>query len=376
LLLTAFSVKLTAQILPPMANPSLSIGSPDYKVIRVMAALPDGSIVIGGHFTTINGLSRTNIAKLASDGTLDANWNPAADGEVVALAADANGKVFVGGSFQNIGGANHPFLAKLSGSGAGILDTSWNPSANNPSVGALAVDASGNVYASPGLNIAKLSGGTGEADASWTPQAPNSSVDSIAIDTDGSVYIIGGFTMIGTQNRNHLAKLSSSGTLDASWNPAADNWVYSLALDASGHVYVGGAFANIGGKARNYVAKLSGSGTGTADANWNPSASYQVRALAVDANDRNVYVGGYFSTIGGQTRNGVAKLRTTGTGATDHYWNPNPKGSVLVGGLATAASGNVFVSGGSGDGFTIIGGQARDDIAAFDQIFADGVESN
>src|SRR6185436_14957600 len=106
------------------------------------------------------------------------------------------------------------------------------------------------------------------------------------------------------------------------WNPNTNSDVYALALDGIGNVYVGGAFSTIGGQNRSRIAKLSTSGAGAADATWDPNADSSVIALVLDGIG-NVYVGGSFSTIGGQSRNNIAKVSTSGAGAADATWDPN-----------------------------------------------------
>jgi hypothetical protein len=59
-----------------------------------------------------------------------------------------------------------------------------------------------------------------------------------------------------------------------SWDPNADNTVLSLAVSGS-TVYVGGAFSSIGGQTRNRIAALDAS-TGAA-MSWNPNASNSVK---------------------------------------------------------------------------------------------------
>ena len=157
---------------------------------------------------------------------------------------------------------------------------------------------------------------------------------------------------IGGQNRNRIAKLSSTGTgaADPSWNPSANGTAVNALAVSGGDVYVGGDFTQIGGQSRNNIAKLSTTGTGAADASWSPDASGGVHALAVSGGD--VYAGGYFSSIGGQSRNRIAKLSSTGTGAADPSWNPGAAGSVR----ALAVSGGDVYAGGD---LAQIGGQAR-----------------
>src|SRR5882724_2728415 len=59
---------------------------PNNEVWRV-ALQPDGKMVIGGSFTTVNGTARSRIARLNSDGSLDSSFNPyaGANAEVADL---------------------------------------------------------------------------------------------------------------------------------------------------------------------------------------------------------------------------------------------------------------------------------------------------
>ena len=90
-----------------------------------------------------------------------------------------------------------------------------------------------------------------------------------------------GFTTVGGQTRNNIARLDAVTGLADSWNPDAAvglNGVYSMALQADGKVVVGSASAIIGGQTRNCIARLDGV-TGLADS-FDPNASnivYQSR---------------------------------------------------------------------------------------------------
>jgi hypothetical protein len=68
---------------------------------------------------------------------------------------------------------------------------------------------------------------------------------------------------------------------------------------------VGGWFTSIGGQARNYIARLNADGT--VDPGFNPDVSSYANSIAVQA-DGKILVGGAFDSIGGQDRNYIARL--------------------------------------------------------------------
>ena len=83
-------------------------------------------------------------------------------------------------------------------------------------------------------------------------------------------------------------------------------------VQADGKILVGGNFTSIGGQTRNRIARLDAT-TGLADS-FNPNANDDVHAIAVQA-DGKILAGGFFASIGGQTRNRIARLdATTGFG--------------------------------------------------------------
>ena len=74
---------------------------------------------------------------------------------------------------------------------------------------------------------------------------PNDNVTSIAVQADGKILIGGSFTTLygpSGLTRNHIARLSPEGTVDTTFNPNADNYVYSIAVQADGKILVGGWF--------------------------------------------------------------------------------------------------------------------------------------
>jgi uncharacterized delta-60 repeat protein len=78
---------------------------------------PDGRILIGGHFSTATGAVRNGIARLSADGSLDGSFTPgtAADHLVASLALQPDGNVLLGGHFTAVNGAVRPYIARLYG---------------------------------------------------------------------------------------------------------------------------------------------------------------------------------------------------------------------------------------------------------------------
>src|SRR3954469_15812568 len=85
-------VLLAATISAVRAQSALDGFDPNANgVIRVVALQADGKILLGGDFTSLspNGgaaVTRNRIARLNSDGTLDAAFNPSANNTVNAIA--------------------------------------------------------------------------------------------------------------------------------------------------------------------------------------------------------------------------------------------------------------------------------------------------
>ncbi len=188
----------------------------------------------------------------------------------------------------------------------------------------------------------------------------NGSIRATAADGLGGFYIGGFFTCIGPNTsglcdgsddvvRNNAAHINANGSVDTSWNPDLNDGVTALALSGS-TVYLGGFFSTVGGIARNYAAAVGTDGTLTA---WNPNLNSFVRAIGVSGS--TVYLGGAFTTVGGIARNRAAAVGTDGTLSTT--WNPSLNSGVRAIGVSGS---NVYLGG----YFTTVGGIARNFAAA------------
>ncbi|QBB69066.1 hypothetical protein ELE36_00980 [Pseudolysobacter antarcticus] len=350
------------------------------NTVTALALQPDGKLVLGGFFTSLspNGgatTSRSRIARVNADGSLDTAFNPSANSFVSALALQPDGKLLLGGfftSFSPNGGAaiTRNYVARLNTNGS--VDTTFDPNANN-AVLALAPQSDGRLLL--GGNFTSLSpngGGTitrnriarlnadGSVDTTSNPNA-NGPVYALAMQPDGKLLLGGDFTTLSPNGgsavtRNHIARLNVDGSLDTAFNPNANDTVYALAIQPDGKILLGGNFTSLspngtGAIVRKYIARLNADGS--LDTAFNPNANDDVYALALQP-DGKLVLGGLFTSLspngaGAVTRNSIARLNADGS--MDSTFDPNassyvksvalqPGGKIVLGGDFTSLSPN------------------------------------
>ena len=305
----------TSLLVPPIANGASAAS------LLALAVQPDGKMVIGGQLTSIGGTPRQNIARVNADGTLDLTFNPpgGAGSIVNALALQNNGRVLVGGSFTTIAGGSRNFIARLNTNGT--LDATFDPGFGaNGIVRAVAVDASGNVLV--GGDFTTFNGATqrrlvrlasnGALDGTFNPGTNlNGPINAILVQPDGRLLIGGLFTQYGVTPRGYLARLNSDGSLDTTFNPGAslNNFVSALGLLVDGRVVAAGGFTAFNGISRNGVVLLTGSGALDPSSNIGTGANSFVSAAQVQG-DGKVALGGGFTSFNGVTANYLTRINT------------------------------------------------------------------
>jgi len=110
--------------------------------IRVLKVNDDGSIFVGGLFTEFNNTPRQGIVRLLADGTVDPNFAPvtmtcpqfpffsSGCGVAAEPVVDADGNIIVAGDFIAVNGVSRTCVARLNSNG--MLDQNFNPSGFTP----------------------------------------------------------------------------------------------------------------------------------------------------------------------------------------------------------------------------------------------------
>jgi uncharacterized delta-60 repeat protein len=95
--------------------------------VRVIVLQPDGKILIAGEFEALHNTRFKGIARLNPSGTVDAGFNPGAgvDRTVETIAVQKDGKILIGGDFTSVDGVPRDHLARLNPDGS--LDSAFDP---------------------------------------------------------------------------------------------------------------------------------------------------------------------------------------------------------------------------------------------------------
>jgi uncharacterized delta-60 repeat protein len=274
----------------------------DARVDDVKIQPWDQKIVIAGSFTNVNGTPRKGIARLNTDGSLDASFDPGSgiDGTYggdlriwcLAIKDDgiaANRRIIAGGQFQLYNGV---FI----GNQGGLIQLFEN----------------------------------GSRDASYDPLVEQGPVYAMALDDNRKLVIGGEFWSVANTFKLRTARLNEDGTLDNSFNSGPGfsgpgGSVTSVTVMDDGKVMIGGYFQSFSGIACNHLARLNTDGT--RDGSFNIGTGFQFGSSIFDVTTEvrrilpvaggSMIVGGNFTTYNGTACGNVIKLRSDGSIATD-----------------------------------------------------------
>jgi uncharacterized delta-60 repeat protein len=285
-----------------------------------------GSVYVAGRFTDFKGLGTANLVKLTSTGLVDSSFSIGTgfDDTVYVVAVDGSDNVYVGGNFTTYNGTATPRFAKLSPTGE--LDTTFN------------------LFLLGGFQVGFVS--------------------SIAFAPGGSIYVGGSFTTFNGSTFARLVRLSSTGSLDTSFNTGIGFNLGVDALLASGtSIFAGGSFTSFGSSSAKRLANVSSDAVLNSTFNAAVATGFDatVRSLAIDASN-NLYVGGAFTNFK-STSNTAHFVRLDSDGSLDAtYTSTLPAGlNAEVTGLAIQDNGDLIVAGNFNGGLYRIDSDGAED---------------
>ena len=358
-------------------NPQVtgSVAGGDVTTIR---NLPDGKIIIAGYFNSVNGAARNGLARLNADGSLDNIFNPFVPfaGAVRKFLLQPDGKIIVGGQFGTIAGAARGGIARLNPDGTNDANFARKRGPNN-TVFSLAPRADGKILIggsfdtveeTPRRGIARLTS-DGSLDTTFNPgSGVDGIVAKVAAQPDGKIIIAGFFTAFDGSPRRSIARLNADGSLDASFyaESVLEAAIADFEIQPDGKIIIAGLFGNVGGAAGRHVARLNADGS--LDASFNPGAGADFEIYDVERQPNGmILVGGNFDNFNNSPRSSIARLNSNGS--LDSSFNAGTQFDSAILSLVTTPDARIIVGG----AFNSVNGTARNHVA---RLNADGSQDN
>jgi uncharacterized delta-60 repeat protein len=333
-------------------------------LVRSVAVLPDGKLIIGGAFTSYGATNRNFLARLSADGSNDVTFNPGAgpNGLVVSVGSGADGRPVFAGAFNLVDGVAFNHVARAQTNGAVDVgfaqNAGFNGSVNTVSLlpeGQLLV---GGAFSLPTRGIVRLRL-DGTIDTGFVPGlGVNGPIHSLKVQSDGKVIAAGAFTAADGLPASRVARFNGDGSLDTSFTATAitNGTVYAVVLQANGQVVIGGDFSTSASSTPVRLARLNGDGSLDASFSVGQGADSVVFALGLNASNQ-ILVGGSFTSINGTNRNRFARLHENG--GLDVGFDPGPGANGTVYTLAVLPNDDLIIGG----DFTAVNGAVRNRIA-------------
>ena len=218
--------------------------------ISAVVAQPDGKTLLGGQFTEVDGLSLRNIARLNADGSVDSTFDPGlgATGDyasVEAIAVQPDGKIIIGGDFDSVNGLDRRALARLNPHGS--VDSTLEIGSGVKDIDASGADLSGLVtwvivqgdgkilFGGSFLTVDEINrhglariNGDGSLDGTFGPYFGTTyrndlgyeemtSIPVLALQPDGKIVIGGTFASADGSETNRLSRLLSTNVRTSSF---------------------------------------------------------------------------------------------------------------------------------------------------------------
>ncbi|MGI8787576.1 MAG: FG-GAP-like repeat-containing protein [Pyrinomonadaceae bacterium] len=346
--------------------------------IRAVAVQPDGKILVGGNFSGVNNTLQPRLARLNADGSLDSTFTTALTNDlqpdtntIYDIKIQTDGKIIIGGNFSIIqSGTSRSEIARLNSDGS--LDVSFGQAITSNPIVSLVIQPDGKTVfaASNATNgFVRRANLDGTIDASFpdvqfaTPPSTQGgfAINRVVLQPDGKILVGGSFTSANGFQVKNITRLNTNGSIDPAFNSAGTSAVQNIsringiAILPDGKIAIGGTFDYYGTQIRSKTARLNADGT--LDTSYNNvlggSAPESVTVNDVQSLGDGKIIRALTDPYG--LREKIARINTDGTldttftGTVYHRGAiyeilAQPDGKILVGGLFAKINGTAHAN--------------------------------
>lgn len=249
-------------------DPAFASGTGANNQIYAVAIQSDGRIIVGGNFTSYNGVSVNRIMRLLANGSIDPAFNigSGADGIVEAILIQPDGKIILGGRFSVFNSNAYNRIVRLNTDGS--IDPSFViGNGFDKNVYALAMQSDNKIIVggtflnygnAPIKRIVRINV-NGSLDVSFTTGTgfSNGEIRTILVQKDNRLLVGGTFS--GTYSGvsvQRMLRLLSTGTYDNTFSVNLNSTLYSICFTPDNKVMIAGNFNSVSGVAKHRVARI------------------------------------------------------------------------------------------------------------------------
>lgn len=270
--------------------------------VSVLHQQSNGKWIVAGSFSSINGHSTQNVARMNEDGTVDQSFTANASsfpGMILCIATDQDGRVIVG--MRGYGQQQY---------------------------------VNGNLVTVPAVVLVRLNA-DGSKDGGFAPifELPSNSsyssdelrINAVNVQSDGKILVGGNFDKVNGVIQPFLARLDQTGQLDQAYDPVItfgdsiysplnnDPEVQSIDLTSGDVGIIGGGFSGVNGYTQKALAKITASGDLDLSFRVSFNSSYSLLAPSVscarqDSQGRIVLMGSWEDIEGHRSLNSAARV--------------------------------------------------------------------
>ncbi len=319
-----------------------------YGTVNALARQMDGKVIVAGVFTQMNGVARSNFARVNADGSLDLSFDAGTgfSAPPSQLLMQNDGKIIAVGDFASYNGTTVTGIVRINSNGS--IDNTFNVTTNQrPRVITRQVDdkliiggSFNTVNGSTRTGVARLNT-DGTLDPTFNPTIGGSAgVYTIAVLADSKVMVGGSFSGVNGFNRNNLVRLNSDGSLDQTFTATGVGSVTKLILHLGDKFLIGTGLPTTAISRRNF--------DGSADSTFvapslsaSSSSDTEIDSIFV-LSDSSILVGGVFNTVAGISRSYLTRLASNG--GFDRLF-PSPSANARVRTMERGPVGKVIAGG-------------------------------
>lgn len=339
-------------------------------IVHTLFLQPDNNLIVGGEYTSLNGIPSSYLTRLQPDGTIDESFDTGTgfNGKVYSSNVQPDGKILVGGNFSAYNGKSAGRFVRINSDGS--YDSSFNTVVATASGTGIIYDiglqSDGKIiivgtftkYNNATVNkIARILP-DGSLDASFITKGSALQISKVRVLPNGKILAVGNFTSFNEVASNRIIRLNSDGSVDRDFNIGTgfDDNVNAVEVQPYGKILLGGNFTSYNGITANRIARLNPDGT--RDFSFLGSGFNNVVQFVKIDSEGNIMAGGSFTgRYDGVTVNHVAFLNSDGTIKPDFDMGTGPASTVWT--LANDSEGSWFIGG----TFSVFDGQNQGRLA-------------